>query len=98
MVTQKKNALIKLSKLLNQAATQPSLKTIPEEPQALKPIAIETLHIKYTPVPIANPVPVLPHIRPIIPTALPNFIIIHLQGCNIIHSRGCKHHLFFSRR
>ena len=33
-----KNVLIKLSKILNQAATRPSLKTIPEEPQALKPI------------------------------------------------------------
>ena len=66
-----KNALIKLSKLLNQAATQPSLKTIPEEPQALKPITKETFLIQDTPVPIDNPVPVLPHIRPIIPTAPP---------------------------
>ena len=30
-----KNALIKLSANLNQAGTQPSLKTLPEEPQAL---------------------------------------------------------------
>ena len=70
MVTQQKCAN-KIIKLLIQAATQPILKTIPEEPQALKPIAKETLHIQYTLVPIANPVPVLPHIRPIIPEALP---------------------------
>ena len=50
-----KNALIKLSKILNQAATQPSLKTLPEEPQALKQISKET-------VPITNPTLVLPHI------------------------------------
>ena len=68
-----KNALIKLSKLLNQAATQPSLKTTPEDPQALplQPIAKEPFPIQATPVPMAKPVPVLPHIRPIIPTALP---------------------------
>ena len=49
------NALIKLSKLLNQAATQPSFKTLPEESQGLKPIVKET-------VPITNPILVLPHI------------------------------------
>ena len=59
-----KNALIKLSKLLNQAATQTSFKTLPEESQALKPIAKET-------VPITNPTLVLPHIRTVIHTALP---------------------------
>ena len=67
-----KNALIKLSKLLNQAATQPSLKTVTEEPQALplQPIMKEPVPIQATPAPIANPVPVLPHILPII-TATP---------------------------
>ena len=50
-----KNALIKLSKLLNQAATQPTLKALPEEPQALKQIAKET-------VPITNPILVLQHV------------------------------------
>ena len=53
---------MKLSKLLNQAATKPSLKTLSEGPQALKPIAKETLQIQDTSAPIANPVPLLPHI------------------------------------
>ena len=66
-----KNALIKLSKILNQSETQPIFKTIPEEPQSLKPIAKKTFQFQDTPVPIDNPVPVLPHIRPIISTALP---------------------------
>ena len=63
MVT-RQNALIKLSKLFNQAATQPSFKILPEEYQALKPIAKET-------VPITNPTLVLPRIRPVIHTEPP---------------------------
>ena len=67
-----KNALIKLSKLLKQSATQPSLKTIPEEPQALplRPIAKEPFPMQETPVPMANSVLVLPHIQPVIPPSL----------------------------
>ena len=58
-----KNTLRKVSKLLNQAATQTSFKTIPEKPQTLplQPITKEPFPIHATPVPTTYPVPVLPY-------------------------------------
>ena len=74
--------------LLDQAATQTSLKPLPEETQALNPIAKET-------VPITNPALVLPHIQPVIHTALPKGQHYAPPRVQYKIFRGCRCQLYF---